>query len=191
MMADTPDQDHFSQHANIMAALTGLVPEQEQEGLIRRILDDDELVPATYYFRFYLFRALRKAGMGNEYLDQLDPWYDALELGMTTFPEHPEPSRSDAHAWSASPNYDFLATVTGIRPDAPRFASVLIEPNPGSLEWIEASMPHPLGEIRVEFSISDNQLSGSVTLPEGLDGRFVWRDEEIPLQSGKQTIEIQ
>jgi hypothetical protein len=190
MMADTPDHDHFSQHANILAVLTGLIPENEQETLMKRIMDDEELVQATYYFRFYLFRAMRKAGMGDEYLDQLEPWYDALELGMTTFPEHPEPSRSDAHAWSASPNYYFLATVAGIRPDSPGFSSVLIEPKPGDLEWINATMPHPLGEIRVEFEVNGNRLTSSVTLPDGLDGRFVWNGQEIRLKSGKQEIEF-
>jgi hypothetical protein len=133
---------------------------------------------------------MRKAGMGDEYLDQLEPWYDALELGMTTFPEHPEPSRSDAHAWSASPNYYFLATVAGIRPDSPGFSSVLIEPKPGDLEWINATMPHPLGEIRVEFEVNGNRLTSSVTLPDGLDGRFVWNGQEIRLKSGKQEIEF-
>lgn len=190
MMADTPDHEHFSQHANILAVLTGLVPDNEQEGLMRRILENEELVQATYYFRFYLFRAMRKAGMGDEYLDQLGPWYDALELGMTTFPEHPEPSRSDAHAWSASPNYDFLATVAGIRPDSPGFSSVIIEPKPGDLDWINAAMPHPLGEIRVELEVNGSRLTGSVSLPEGLDGRFVWNGEEIHLQSGEQEVEF-
>lgn len=190
MMADTPDFEHFSQHANILAVLTDLIPESNQESLMKRIMDNEEIVQTTYYFRFYLFRAMRKAGLGNEYLDQLDPWYDALKLGMTTFPEQPEPSRSDAHAWSASPNYDFLASVTGIRPDAPGFSSVLIEPKPGHLEWVEATMPHPFGEIQVKFSVAGDRLTGTVTLPQGLKGRFLWNEKEILLQSGEQEVDV-
>ena len=218
MMADTPDHDRFSQHANILAILTDLVPPDKksdpgstevkqnkvtpdenqhkvpsgiQEDLMRRILADDRLVQATYYFRFYLFRAMRHAGMGNEYLDHLDPWYDALALGMTTFPEHPEPSRSDAHAWSSSPNYDFLASVAGIRPDAPGFASVRIEPKPGYLEWVDAVMPHPKGEIHVSFEVDGDAISGTVELPEGLDGRFLWNGREVRLRSGQQDISLE
>ena len=188
MMADTPDHRHYSEHANILAILTDLVPQDEQKDLIRRIMEDDSLAKSTYYFKFYLFRAMRHAGLGNQYLDMLDPWHKALDLGMTTFPEHPEPSRSDAHAWSASPNYDFLASVTGIRPDTPRFSSVLIEPHPGYLNEITSSMPHPKGDIRVSLAIDGDHLEGTVTLPEGLDGRLLWNGREVRLESGKQEI---
>lgn len=188
MIADTPDQDRFSQHANILAVLTDIIPESDQEELIRRIMDDEELVQATYYFRFYLFRAMIKAGLGNDYLNHLDPWYDALALGMTTFPEHPEPSRSDAHAWSSSPNYDFLATVAGVRPDSPGFETVLIEPKPGYLQNIEASVPHPSGTISLELDFSEGAMTGLVRLPEGLTGRIVWNGEERPLNGGSQVV---
>lgn len=188
LMADTPGLNSFSQHANILAILTDLVPEEYQKLLIKRIFTDNDLVQATYYFRFYLFRAMRKAGIGNEYLNQLGPWHDALALGMTTFPEHPEPSRSDAHAWSSSPNYDFLATVAGIRPDSPGFNSVLIEPNPGHLEWIQASIPHPKGEIRVDLNFNDGNAEGEIFLPDGINGRFVWHGKEVSLKSGHQQL---
>ncbi len=190
MMADTPAHDNFSQHVNILAILIGLVPETEQESPVRRVLDKEELIQATYYFKFYLFRAMRKAGLGDEYLDQLDPWHEALDLGMTTFPEHPEPSRSDAHAWSASPVYDFLATVTGIRPDSHGFSSVLIEPKPGDLEWIQAAMPHPYGEIRTDFKFMNGRLTGTVILPDGLEGRLIWNNQEISLKSGEQILDL-
>jgi hypothetical protein len=151
-------------------------------------MDDDELVQATYYFRFYLLRAMREAGMGNEYLNQMGPWYDALALGMTTFPEHPEPSRSDAHAWSSSPNYDFLATVAGIRPDSPGFETVLIEPKPGHLQKIMVVIPHPNGAIQVELDFLDGSLNGMVQLPDNITGRLVWNGVEMPLQSGVQGV---
>lgn len=188
MIADTPEQDRYSQHANILAVLTNIIPEEEQADLMQRIIHHEELVQATYYFRFYLFRAMWKAGLGNDYLNQLDPWHDALALGMTTFPEHPEPSRSDAHAWSSSPNYDFLATVAGVRPDSPGFETVLIEPKPGHLQKIEAVIPHPSGVISVKLDFTEGAVTGMVRLPEGLTGRMVWNGTEIQLQGGSQVV---
>ena len=72
-----------------------------------------------------------------------------LDIGLTTFAERPEPTRSDCHAWSASPNYDLLATVAGIRPAAPGFKKVRISPALGDLNEIKAQMPHPMGMISV------------------------------------------
>jgi hypothetical protein len=56
------------------------------------------LTVASYYFRFYLARAIDHAGMGDEYLKLLGPWKEMLRLGLTTWVETPEPTRSDAHA---------------------------------------------------------------------------------------------
>ena len=85
---------------------------------------------ATYYFRFYLARALDHAGLGDRYLDLLKPWRDMVAMGLTTWAEQPEPTRSDAHAWSAHPNFDFLTIIAGIRPkdtrDSPASPSSLI-----------------------------------------------------------------
>lgn len=189
LMADTPDHRDYSQQTNILAVLTGVIQEDQYKDVMERILTEEELVQATYYFKFYLFRAMRKAGLGNDYLKQLGPWYDALALGMTTFPEHPEPSRSDAHAWSSHPNYDFFATIAGIRPDAPGFSRVLIEPNPGELEWLQAAIPHPKGEIHVDFVFENGGISGEIKLPKGLEGRFLWDGEEVWLGSGTTVLD--
>ena len=96
-------------------------------------------------------------------------------MGLTTVPENPEPTRSDSHAWSAHPNYGLLATVLGVRPDAPGFRSVRIAPHLGPLQRAEGRIPHPLGDIEVRLVRSGARgLQGEVTLPEGLTGVFEW-----------------
>ena len=76
----------------------------------------DQVPSASLYFRFYLSRALEAAGLGDEYVGLLQPWRELLAKGLTTWPEHPEPSRSDCHAWSAHPAFDLLRIVAGNRP---------------------------------------------------------------------------
>ena len=136
----------------------------------------------------------------------LQPWYDMIDMGLSTFAENPEPTRSDCHAWSSSPNYDFLATILGVEPDAPGFASVRIEPHPGHLNRISGVVPHPQGDIRVELrrtqpgnrnsggrnsTVSGHGgLRGKVTLPGTLTGRFVWNGREIALSPGLNNINI-
>jgi len=132
---------------------------------------------------------MREAGMGDRYIEQLAPWQDMLALGLTTTPEKPPPSRTDSHAWAAHPNYGLLATVLGIRPAAPGFASVMISPNMGPLQKAEGKMPHPLGEIDVSLKrVGPDGVQARITLPDGLDGTFEWRGETIHLNSGVQDI---
>jgi alpha-L-rhamnosidase len=190
-IADTPAKKDFSQHANTMAILTGAVDSDKSAELITRTLYDSTLTQCTFYFRFYLYRAMKLAGLGDLYTQMLEPWKNMLALGLTTFAERPEPTRSDCHAWSSSPNYELLATVCGIEPAEPGFKSVKIEPHLGNLQWVEGKLPHPLGNIIVKLKkTSDNILNGTVVLPENLKGTFIFGQHSINLKSGENQIEL-
>jgi hypothetical protein len=188
MLKDHPQGASYSQHANIMGILSDAVPREEQAALFEQLNTDPSLIQATFYYRFYLFRALKKTGGAERYTAMLQPWYDMLRIHLTTFAENPEPTRSDCHAWSASPNYDFLATVCGVEPAEPGFRSVKVEPHLGNLKFVRGQVPHPKGTITVELKKTKTGISGSVSLPEGLQGTFVFQGKSIPLVSGNNTI---
>jgi hypothetical protein len=190
-MANTPLKNTFSQHAGIMAILADAVPANEQKQVLKNILSDTSLSQATFYYRFYLTRAMVKAGLGDLYYSQLTPWRDMLKNGLTTFAEKPDPTRSDCHAWSASPEYDFLATICGIMPDAPGFKKVKIEPALGELTEVKGSMPVPDGTITVMLTRKGkNGIEGEISLPENVSGIFIWQGKEIVLHAGKQKVDI-
>ena len=84
--------------------------------------------------------AMDKVGMANRLLDTLQPWRDQLAIGLTTWAENPEPSRSDCHAWSAHLNIEFYRMLLGIHSAAPGFAKVRLTPALGHLS--EASRLH-------------------------------------------------
>jgi len=181
----------YSQHTNIWAILTDAVPEEDQKELMATILEDTSLVSTTIYFRFYLFQALRKAGMGDQYTRLLDPWQEMLDKGLTTFEEGDYEERSDCHAWSASPLYDFLATVAGITPAGPGFKSVQIKPAMGDLRQVEALVPHPAGLIKVNLERKGNAgIAAHIELPGQLSGTFIWMDREVELKPGIQEIKL-
>ncbi|MGB7581617.1 MAG: alpha-L-rhamnosidase C-terminal domain-containing protein [Sedimentisphaerales bacterium] len=191
LLADTPDKTIFSQHANILAVLVDLVEPNEQQTLMEKVISEKDLTQCTFYFRYYLVRAIKKVGLGDRYIEMLQPWRDMLKIGLSTFAENPEPTRSDCHAWSASPNYDLLATVCGIEPAEPGFKSVRIEPHLGPLTWVEGKMPHPLGQISVRFERDGKTgIKGSITLPPGLTGKFFWNGKSADLKSGLQMITL-
>jgi hypothetical protein len=189
-LADTPGKKEFSMHAQIFGILTNTIPENNQKAFVQRFMFDTSLIQPTMYFRFYLTQALKKAGLAYKYLETLGLWNDMLQKGLTTFAENPDPARSDCHAWSASPDYDFLATVAGIRPGTPGFKTVDIEPALGGLNFIKGQMPHPAGMIIFDLKRKGTDgISGEIILPEGLTGIFKWNGKTIDLK-GKTEIEI-
>jgi alpha-L-rhamnosidase len=202
LIADTPDQKHYSQHANILGVWLDVIPRQEQKDVLNKILSTSdpgftasgpvpEMTQATYYFRFYLGRALDHAGMGDRYLDLLTPWRKMVALGLTTWAEQPEPTRSDSHAWSAHPNFDFLTIVAGIRPTSPGFSSVRIEPHLGSLRHVAARMPTPMGIIEVNYTSNATGGTADIDLPSQLKGDFVWKGKVFKLRPGRHQLQLQ
>jgi hypothetical protein len=138
-----------------------------------------------------LVRALEKVGLGERYVEMLGPWRDMLKIGLTTFAEKPEPTRSDCHAWSASPNYELLATVCGVKPESPGFQKVRIEPHLGSLQWVEGKLPHPRGEISVRLErVGESGIRAVLRLPESLRGEFRWKGQSVPLRGGLVRLEL-
>jgi hypothetical protein len=168
--------------------LEDVIPASEQQAVMKQVLGDPTLIQCTFYFRFYLFRALKKVGLGDEYVNQLDPWRQMLALGLTTWAEEPEPTRSDCHAWSAHPNFDLLATVAGIEPAAPGFREVEIRPHLGPLKQLRATLPHPQGDITVSYERQGEGLVADVILPERLSGWFYWRGKKVTLHGGSQHL---
>jgi hypothetical protein len=207
LIADTPAQKHYSQHANILGVWLDVIAKEKQKDVLNTILSASDpglassvpapipvptptMTSATYYFRFYLARALDHAGLGDKYLELLTPWHTMVNLGLTTWAEQPEPTRSDSHAWSAHPNYDFLTIVAGIRPKAPGFSSVKIEPHLGSLHHVAASMASPRGVVEVNYSSIGPTVNAEVNLPSNVSGELIWKGKSFSLHSGRQQLQL-
>jgi len=189
MLTDVLGKEVFSQHANIFGILTGAIPEKYFDTVVYNLLNDKSLIQTSYYFKFYLAEALAKAGRGNLYIEMLNSWDEALQLGLSTFPETPEPTRSDCHAWSASPNYHLLSILCGIKPTKAGFSEIEIAPNLGVLQKVSAEMPHPKGLLKVELKQTTTQgLNAVIYLPEATVGRLRWNNLIYALKSGKNEI---
>jgi alpha-L-rhamnosidase len=189
LFRDASGSAAYSQQTNVLAVLADAVPLAQQRAVMERVLADTTLTRSTYYFSFYLLEALRKAGLGDRYVEQLAPWREMLRLGLTSTPENPEPTRSDSHAWAAHPNYGLLATVLGVRPASAGFRTVQIAPALGGLRWAEGRVPHPAGDIDVRVTRRGERGANAViSLPPGLTGEFVWAGRRVRLHAGRQEL---
>jgi alpha-L-rhamnosidase len=190
LFADTPEKILFSQHTNALAILAGLVTGKEMEDLGKKILSDNTLTQGSIYFKYYIHQALTKAGLGNEYLNWLGIWQKNIALGLTTWGEDSkvESTRSDCHAWGASPNIEFLRTILGINSAAPDFKVVSIEPHLGEIKKIGGQMPHPKGLISVNYDL--NKKQAQINLPKNINGYFVWKGKKQGLKGGENTVRL-
>src|SRR6266568_5543937 len=199
LIADTPAHKHYSQHANILGVWLDVIPREQQKYVLTKILSVSDqgftspvpvpdMTKATYYFRFYLARAVEHAGMGDQYLRLLKPWRDMVALGLTTWAEQPEPTRSDSHAWSGHPNFDFLTIVAGVRPKSPGFSTVSIEPHLGLLHKVVSAVPTPKGMIEVNYASKDTGVSAEINLPGNMSGELIWKGKTFGLHSGHQQF---
>jgi hypothetical protein len=194
LFADTPARKQFSQHANVLAVLAGVSTGEEARDLVNRILADTSIVQCSYYFRHYVHSAVNAVGEGDRYLGLLGEWESMLSRGLTTFAERYDapgnPSRSDCHAWSSSPNFEIFRTVLGIDSAEPRFRKVRVRPFLGALERVSGSIPHPWGEVAVAFERAGGTLRARIELPRNVAGEFSWRGVQRDLSPGLNVFTV-
>jgi len=144
LFRDSPSYPRdFSQLANAWAVLCGAADPACYKKIAAALENPDGLSRASYFGLFYCFRALSKMNEYDRVFNMLEPWKEMLKLGLTTWSEDIVSQRSDCHAWSGAPAFEFFNEVLGIKPLLPGFKKVLIQPRPGPLEHAEGRIVIP------------------------------------------------
>jgi len=156
------------------------------------MLNDKSLTQCSVYFKYYLNQALVKAGLGNDYMSWLGIYRENIAMGLTTWAEYSDvnTTRSDCHAWGASPNIEFFRTILGIDSYAPGFAKVKIEPHLGTLTNVSGEIPHPNGKVFVSYTLKDDKWRIKISLPQKTSGILVWKAKVYPLKEGDNSLTI-
>jgi hypothetical protein len=190
--ADTKEKNGFSQHVNSLAILTGMVSDAEMPAVAKSLLTDKSLTQCSVYFKYYLNQALVKAGLGNNYMNWLGIYRENIAMGLTTWAEYSDvnTTRSDCHAWGASPNIEFFRTVLGIDSYAPGFSKVKIEPHLGTLTKVGGEIPHPDGKVSVNYVLEGSKWKVNISLPLKTPGILLWKGKKYPLKPGANSFVI-
>lgn len=191
-MADTVRRDSFSEHAQCMAILGGILTPQQAHSAYVTLVEDKDLALVSSYFAYYLFKAYVQCGRADLVLKRFDYWrnFVAVDARTSFETQDPESTRSDCHAWSACPIYFVHTAFAGVSPSSPFFKTVQVAPQPAGLKNIRARTPCPQGVITTDFHFDGGKVSGTVTLPSGLSGEFVWKEGTMPLVPGVNRIEM-
>lgn len=192
LYADTKERNGYSQHVNSLAILTCMVSSANMPALAKKLLNDKSLTQCSVYFKYYLHQALVKAGLGNDYMNWLGIYRENMAMGLTTWAEYSDvnTSRSDCHAWGASPNIEFFRTILGIDSYAPGFTKIKIEPHLGNLSKIGGTIPHPDGNVSVAYTLENSKWKITISLPQKTRGILVWKTKTYKLKGGRNSFMI-
>jgi len=165
MYKQGPGIDEYSQHTQVFAVLTGLAKGEKAKRIMRNTMDNNDIPLCSLVMSNFLFRALEKSGLYGEYAERLlKPWKKMLQKNLTTTPEFPELedgdyTRSDCHAWSSLPIYEFTRKVLGVNPASPGWEGILIQPEPLSLPSAKGKVITPKGLVSVEWERADGKFN--------------------------------
>jgi len=167
-------QDRLSQHSQAMAILADVATVDQTHRILQRLTSDPSLFRMTFQKSFYLARALEKAGGYAAFATHvLELWREALARNVTTWPEYPDPTRSDCHAWSSWVAADLVTCVLGVQPLKPGFSEILIAPHTETCAYAGGSAPTPAGTVRVEWhkDLTTGEIRLEASAPPGVPTR--------------------
>jgi alpha-L-rhamnosidase len=188
LFADNCQQKSFAEHTQAYVVLSGVLDADKKEKLRTSLCRDVKLTKATDAFAYYLYEAFFVLNLREKIVERLRACDEQEKIGLLTSPEGPEPTRSDCHGWSAIPHFHFFASLLGIRPEAPFFREVRIDPMWDRLGNIDSRTPHPDREIAVRLSLVEGKPLGEVTLPCGITGTLIYPSGELQLKEGKTLL---
>ena len=108
LFLDAPANGAISEHAQVLAFLSGQLPAAQHDCLVQWLTQDPEsdepgMLRCQAFFTHYLIQACGQSKAKRRIEVALEPWWKLSEQGFTTTPEHFGVTRSDCHAWSAHP----------------------------------------------------------------------------------------
>lgn len=181
----------FSQHVQAGAINAGVANEAQSQRILSRLLTDDRLLRARSMQAYYVTRAVEKLGaFGDWHARVLQPWRTFIGQHVTTWPEYPDPARSDSHAWSAWPAIEYVTTVLGVRPLAPGWAGVRLSPQTAGLDWAKGVAPSPAGSISVEWRKRGRTVRYRAEIPRAFPAEFLLHGQEPKRFPDGGTVEF-
>lgn len=170
---------HSSLHANMMALVFDLVPEENKETVTEYIKSRG--MACSVYGAQYLLEGLFKAGKGGYALDLMTAthdrsWWNMIRAGSTITLEawdlKYKPNSDWNHAWGAAPANIIPGCLWGIVPVRPGFARAKIRPQMGDLTYSKITMPTIRGSIKAEFRMNGSSKEYTIVIPANMECDF-------------------
>ncbi len=178
------DRAYGSRLGNALAVLAGFADKTEGTPLAR-LLASDRLADCSFFGYHFVRQALWQLGE-CDLERELQPWFQMLDYGLTTWAEDTTYWRSLCHAWSANPCIDFFTRLLGVRPLEPGFIQTEITPAVTHYTAFSGAVATPHGLLRVDW----NQAAGrvKVVVPPGITATLRLPERMFILQQGEHAV---
>lgn len=175
---DGQQTDNVTRYANMFGIFFNYFTEQQKQAVKKSVLLNDNIQKITTpYMRFYELEALSAMGEQDVVLKEMKSyWGGMLNLGATSFWEEYDPTKTGTehlamygrkfgkslcHAWGASPVYLLGKYYLGVKPTSAGYATYVVEPNLGGLQWMQGKVPTPDGDIELKMSAGEIKITGA------------------------------
>lgn len=166
MLAEGPQFDQFSQHAQALGVLTGVLTGERARKAMLACLQSPGVVQCSLSWSHYLYEALHRCGLHHEVRKRMDALLPLRASGFTTLPEWAfDSARSDCHGWSATALYQYIRYVLGVRPGADGWTRILVQPTPMGYSEFAGTAATPAGKVDVDWRIENGVFRLKLTTP--------------------------
>lgn len=210
--------DNVTRYANMFSIFFNYLNDAQKQDVKKYVLLNLDVPKITTpYMHFYELESLCAMEEQDYVLKQIkDYWGGMLKLGATTFWEEYNPAdtgvqhyamygrlygKSLCHAWGASPIYLLGKYYLGVKPLTPGYATYVIEPKLGGLQWMQGDVPTPHGKIAVycstrQIKVSADEGNGTLrfkskTRPTCKQGKITQKGDnmyELTVEKGTNFI---
>tara|TARA_R100000027_G_scaffold67624_1_gene67289 strand:- start:2675 stop:5026 length:2352 start_codon:yes stop_codon:yes gene_type:complete len=186
-----------SVHAQTLALITGLCPQNEEIMLKRIILpyirkeSNFPTQPSAYWIT-YVYSLLSERGYGAEILaDIRQRWAPMVEHGTTWETFSPERAhQSFSHAWSAHPLFHSMQILGGVRQSSPNWKTVSIEPSFIG-DSARVTIPSPQGKIHSSWIRNGDKIEGKIALPDSVEATLILHNQRQTIKGGQFVYETE
>ncbi len=99
-----------------------------------------------------------------------------IDLGCTTWCENPDDPRSECHAWSCAPLYEFSANVLGVKYSLGD--EITIAPQTMGLASAAGVVLTRFGAVSVEWANHDGRFNIKIISPENVEKNLLLPNEK-------------
>jgi alpha-L-rhamnosidase len=191
---DTGAQDlRVSQHANAAMIRWGGAPRDRWERMIARIADparltftaappiaptgetldlEEGVVLANTFYSHFVYSALGAAGRTDLTIALMrDRFGPMMAAGATTLWESFAPTASLCHGFSASPTYQLISQVVGIKPTSAGFERVAFNPQMSGFKSVSGAIETVKGRIAATLAAGDGMITATLEIPKGVTAK--------------------